>query len=61
MPKFTLCCSWAMSANVEVEADTLEEAYRYAVDEMPLPDNGEYVDSSFEVLTDVDFGNEEEG
>lgn len=59
MPKFTLHCSWAMSATVEVDAETREEAYRIAVDEMPLPDNGEYVDNSFEVLTDVEFDDEE--
>lgn len=59
MPKFKVYCSWIMSATVEIDAETREAAHRYAIDEMPLPDHGEYVDCSFEVLTDVDDDEEE--
>ena len=48
---------WQMMGVVEVVADTLEEAMKIAKDDdnIPLPDNGEYLDDSWEVATnDVD-------
>lgn len=60
MPKFSLYCSWELCAFVEVEAETREEAVRYANEEMPLPSEGVYVDSSFEVLPAEEFDGEKE-
>lgn len=48
--KIPVC--WSMMGSIEVEADTLEEAIEIAEDEsedIPLPDNGEYLTSSWEV------------
>ena len=42
---------WEMYGEVEVVADSLEEAKELAIDE-DLPDDGEYVDGSFEVNED---------
>ena len=41
---------WQMYGTVEVEANNLEEAIHilHSTD-VPLPDNGEYIDGSFEV------------
>jgi len=39
---------WQMYGYVEVEADSLAEAIHEAED-APLPDNGEYIEGSFEV------------
>jgi len=38
-----------MYASVEVEANSLKEALKEVDDGVSLPDNGEYVDGSFEV------------
>ena len=48
---------WSKMGTVNVEADTLDEAIEIAAtDDIPLPDNGEYVDCSFEVACeDMDF------
>lgn len=45
---------YQMAGVVEVEANTLAEAIRIAEDpneEIPLPDDGEYLDGSWEVAT----------
>ena len=47
MPKFTIPVSWTMIDDMEIEADTLEEAIDIA-EESDLT-KGEYCDSSFEV------------
>ena len=41
---------WQMYGTVEVEANNLEEAIHilHSTD-VPLPDNGEYIDGSFEI------------
>jgi len=50
MPIFTIPCSWQMYGSVEIEADDLDEAVELAYsNECSLPDNGSYVDASFEV------------
>lgn len=49
--KFKLPVQWMMTADMEIEADTLSEAIAKAGD-APLPD-GEYLDSSFEVNHEV--------
>ena len=51
MAKFIIPCSWEMYGKIEIEANTLQEAIEKA-NEAPLPE-GNYVDSSFEVDTEV--------
>ncbi len=50
MPIFKIPCSWQMYGSLEIEADDLDEAVELAYsNECSLPDNGSYVDASFEV------------
>ena len=50
MPIFTIPCSWQMYGSLDIEADDLDEAVELAYsNEYSLPDNGSYVDASFEV------------
>lgn len=55
--KYVVPVYWTVCGTVEVEASSKAEAYSAAYD-APLPDNGEYVDGSFEVdeafITDDD-------
>ena len=55
--KIPVC--WTMMGTVCVEADTLEEAIELARDDagvIPIPDNGNFLDGSWEVdCTDVDY------
>ncbi len=50
---------WIMMGTIKVEANSLEEAIEIARDDegvIPLPDNGEFSDGSWEVdCTDVDY------
>lgn len=46
---------WQMSGTVTVVADTLEEAIKLAKDEdntIPLPNNGSYLDDSWELASE---------
>lgn len=46
---------WQMMGTINVVADTLSEAMKIAKDEdgiVPLPDNGSYLDESWELATD---------
>lgn len=46
---------WQMAGTVMVVADTLEEAIKLAKDEdntIPLPDNGSYLDDSWELASE---------
>lgn len=52
MPKFRLYCSWTMNGIVEVEAPDLDSAITDMELSEELPD-GEYQDSSFEVVREV--------
>ena len=50
MPIFKIPCSWQMYGSLEIEADDLDDAVELAYsNEYSLPDNGSYVDASFEV------------
>ena len=49
MPIFKIPVEWSMAAVVLVNAPTLEEAIKKAEDDGELPENGEYIDSSFQV------------
>ena len=48
MKPYKIGVVWQMYGYVEVEADSKAEAIRKAED-APLPDNGEYIEGSFEV------------
>jgi len=55
--KFKIPVTYELYGYVIVEARTLKEAIKYAVDnidDLPLPDNPEYVDGSFVVEEDFD-------
>ncbi len=54
MPKFKIPVSWTMVADMEIEAETLEDAISEA-ESAELPE-GEYCDSSFEVNHDLIYG-----
>lgn len=60
MPTFKVAVEWAVYSEVEVEAETLEEAINLAESpDFPLPLNPEYVDGSFNVNLEVtEFINE---
>lgn len=52
MRTFEIPVSWTMCGIVKIKANTLEEAIEKAKeneDTLPLPDNGEYIDASFEI------------
>jgi hypothetical protein len=48
MKTYKIPVVWQMYGYVEVEADSMSEAVNKAYD-APLPDNGEYLETSFEV------------
>ena len=50
MKTYKIGVVWQMYGTVEVEANNLEEAIHilHSTD-VPLPDNGEYIDGSFEI------------
>lgn len=51
--KHKIAAYWQMSATIEVEADSLEDAIRIVNEpEFPLPTNSDYVEGSFQI--DVD-------
>jgi len=48
--KFKLPCFWTVVGNIEIEADTIDEAIEKAnAPEMPLPLDGVYLEDSFTV------------
>ena len=47
MAKFSVPVTWVMWGNVEVEADSVEEAIELAYDK-DLPKDGNYLEHSFE-------------
>ena len=53
--KYKIPVSWTMVADMEIEADSLDEAIEKA-EEANLPDDAEYCDSSFEVNTELVYG-----
>ena len=48
MKTYKIPVVWTMMAYVEVEAESLDEAINEVMN-APLPDNGEYLEDSFEV------------
>ena len=59
MKTWKIPVSWTMIGTVKVKADTLEEAIEIARDEdgiIPIPDNGVYLNESWEVdCFDIDY------
>jgi hypothetical protein len=56
---FTIPVTWSMTTDLTIEAESLEEACEKA-DSGPLPDDGEYMDDSWEINVDcLDFLNED--
>lgn len=50
MKTYKIGVVWQMYGTVEVEANNLEEAIHIVHStDVPLPDNGEYIEGSFEV------------
>lgn len=55
---FKIPVSWEMCGFIRVDASSLEEAIKYAVEhehEFELPDDGNYIDASFKIETDADY------
>ena len=53
MKTWTIPVSWTMIGVVEVEAESLNKAIKIAQNDdgvIPLPDNGQYLDDSWEVV-----------
>ena len=59
MKNWKIPVSWTMTGTVNIEANTLEEAIEIAEDDedvIPIPENGSYLEGSWEVdCTDVDY------
>ena len=55
MKKFKIPVAWQMYGHVIVESDTLEHAAKTVETDMAigLPDNGEYIEGSWEVDWDI--------
>lgn len=50
MAKFKIPVEWSVYGVVEIEADSMEEAvdkFDETIDDIPLPDQSEYIDDSF--------------
>ena len=57
MNKFKIPVSWECYGEVEIEANSLDEAIKIALekqDELPLPESN-YVDGSFKIVIDKDL------
>ena len=50
MKTFKIPVVWQMMGTVEVQAESLDEAVKKVLDDStPLPDDGDYIEGSFEV------------
>lgn len=54
---YTIPCVWQVAGTMKVKASSLEDAKLIAVEEAPLPTDGEYLTDSFE----IDFENSDYG
>ena len=48
MNTYKIPCTWHLYGTHEIEANSIEEAAQKAED-LPLPENGEYIEGSFRV------------
>lgn len=53
MKTYKVPCTWEMFGVLEIEATSIEEAKRIAIEDSPLPDDEEYVDGSLTVDDDM--------
>lgn len=53
MAKFKVAVEWVMTTDVVIEAETLEDAILQVEDMPELPDDGDYLDGSFQVNSEV--------
>jgi len=53
--KYKIACWWSVSGEMEIEANSLDEAINKAYDEA-LPEFIDYIDDSFQI--DIDYTNE---
>lgn len=53
MKTYKVPCTWEMFGVLEIEAASIEEAKRIAIEDSPLPDDEEYVDGSLTVDDDM--------
>jgi hypothetical protein len=53
--KYKISCWWSVSGEMEIEANSLDEAINKAYDEA-LPEFIDYIDNSFQI--DIDYTNE---
>jgi hypothetical protein len=49
MKTYKIAVEWTMIADIEVEANSLDEAIEKVEEMDSLPDNGEYLEDSFQV------------
>ena len=50
---FNVVVEYAMYGTISVEAENLEEAMKFAednIDELPFPDESEYIDGSYKIV-----------
>ncbi len=52
MNTYKIPCTWTMYGTYEIEASNIEEAAEKAR-HLPLPENAEYIEDSFNVDTDL--------
>ena len=49
MPKFKIPVTFEMYGTLRIEADTLEEAIKFAIEDSELPENQYYIDGSLSI------------
>jgi hypothetical protein len=52
---YAIPCVWTVMGKTFVEADSLEEAKRIALEAAPLPNNSNYLDDSFEIVDESEI------
>ena len=50
---FRIACDWSVYGVMYVEANSLKEAIKIAIEDAPLPTDPEYLDDSFTVNKDM--------
>ena len=49
MKTYHIPCTWTVSATMEIQANSLEEAIEIATLDAPLPTDNDYIEGSFEI------------
>lgn len=58
MKTFKIAVEWSSYGVISVEAENLEEAIKYAhdnIDELPIPEEWEYLEDSYQINDDKDL------